>query len=155
MKLTLIILSLSVLILMLTSGCGSNSNNNDAEANSGIEEPSMEELYAREHTDLEDDADGYIGGVYKAENCDVVLSIFPTDEFEKFKYTINVKGKEVHKGTTKISSTNPENVSLGDIEGQFNEGNIVIQNYGNSMNEFTHFETCDDKFLELVFEGVG
>lgn len=154
MKLTKIIFSFSFLALLMVS-CGSSNNNpTDTEAEIVAEEPSMEELHTHEHQNLEEGKDGYIGGTYKAENCEVILSIFPTDEANKFKFTFTVNGKDQIEGITSIENTESD-LSFGDIGGTFNEENIVIQNYGNAMNEFNHFEICDDKYLELVFEGLG
>ena len=31
----------------------------------------------------------------------------------------------------------------------YENGSIVIQNYGNSMNEYNHFEDCDSKYLKF------
>ena len=36
------------------------------------------------------------------------------------------------------------------IEAVWQDSMLLIQNYGNSMNEYTRFEQCDAKFLELV-----
>ena len=35
------------------------------------------------------------------------------------------------------------------IGGEYKNGSIVIQNYGNSMNEYNHFEDCDSKYLKF------
>ncbi|MBW1297007.1 hypothetical protein [Aquimarina litoralis] len=39
-----------------------------------------------------------------------------------------------------------------EVQGSYSENEIVIQNYGNAMNEFTVFEECDLKYLRLVLE---
>lgn len=36
------------------------------------------------------------------------------------------------------------------IEGVWSDGKIIIQNYGNSMNQYICFKSCDEKFLEFV-----
>lgn len=38
-----------------------------------------------------------------------------------------------------------------EVQGSYSEDEIVIQNYGNAMNQFTVFEECSDqKYLRLV-----
>jgi hypothetical protein len=37
-----------------------------------------------------------------------------------------------------------------DIEVAWQDTMLVLQNYGNSMNEYTRFGQCDAKYLELV-----
>ncbi|WP_051686395.1 hypothetical protein [Chryseobacterium hispalense] len=41
------------------------------------------------------------------------------------------------------------NLEMGEIGGLYEGDKIVIQNYGNSMNEFDHFTQCGDKYLEF------
>lgn len=36
-----------------------------------------------------------------------------------------------------------------EIQGLYSDGKIVIQNYGNSMNDYLRFKECDLKFIEL------
>ena len=42
------------------------------------------------------------------------------------------------------------NLEMGEIGGLYEGDKIVIQNYGNSMNEFDHFTQCGDKYLEFT-----
>lgn len=66
-------------------------------------------------------------------------------------YKIFDKKKIISKGIVKINRTeNPNLISLGKIEGAFYKDSIVIQNYGNSMNEYIHFVQCDSKYLTFV-----
>jgi hypothetical protein len=37
-----------------------------------------------------------------------------------------------------------------DVEAFWQDSLLLIQNYGNSMNQYTRFEQCDAKYLELV-----
>jgi hypothetical protein len=39
---------------------------------------------------------------------------------------------------------------MGEIGGVYEGDKIVIQNYGNAMNEFEHFTQCGDKYLEFT-----
>ncbi len=43
-----------------------------------------------------------------------------------------------------IGNTPPKTVS-----GQFIDNTITIQNYGNTMNDYHHFQDCGDKYLEF------
>lgn len=42
------------------------------------------------------------------------------------------------------------NLMIGEIGGLYEGDKIVIQNYGNAMNEFEHFTQCGDKYLEFI-----
>ncbi|WP_308006201.1 hypothetical protein [uncultured Chryseobacterium sp.] len=42
------------------------------------------------------------------------------------------------------------NIMMGEIGGVYEGDKIVIQNYGNAMNEFEHFTQCGDKYLEFT-----
>ncbi|WP_316802817.1 hypothetical protein [Pedobacter nototheniae] len=44
----------------------------------------------------------------------------------------------------------PGDENQGDLEGAFNDGEIAIQNYGNSMNEYTRLSECGDKYIHLI-----
>ncbi|GAA4152148.1 hypothetical protein GCM10022217_06690 [Chryseobacterium ginsenosidimutans] len=41
-------------------------------------------------------------------------------------------------------------VTMGEIGGLYEGDKIVVQNSGNSMNEFEHFSQCGDKYLEFI-----
>lgn len=38
------------------------------------------------------------------------------------------------------------------IEAQVNDEGLMIQNYGNAMNQYKHFENCDVKYIHLIKE---
>jgi len=42
------------------------------------------------------------------------------------------------------------NLEIGEIGGLYQGDKIIIQNYGNYMNEFDHFTQCGDKYLEFT-----
>lgn len=42
------------------------------------------------------------------------------------------------------------NVTMGEIGGLYEGDKIIVQNSGNSMNEFEHFSQCGDKYLEFT-----
>jgi len=80
------------------------------------------------------DADGYH---YKIKTSireqEGLLAITKTDQ-------------EVYLTFTGLLGTEPKN----EIEGQYIDGKIVIQNFGSSMNEYLNFSECDIKYLELL-----
>ncbi|MDQ0595309.1 hypothetical protein QFZ37_003678 [Chryseobacterium ginsenosidimutans] len=41
-------------------------------------------------------------------------------------------------------------VAMGEIGGLYEGDKIVVQNSGNTMNEFEHFTQCGDKYLEFI-----
>lgn len=41
-------------------------------------------------------------------------------------------------------------IDMGDIGGLYEGDKIIVQNYGNAMNEFDHFTQCGDKYLEFT-----
>ena len=43
-------------------------------------------------------------------------------------------------------------VQFKNFQAAYENGTLVIQNYGNSMNQYMHFKDCDIKFLEFEKE---
>lgn len=98
-------------------------------------------------------------GIYKTEDpksCPIALTIISKND--GYHYTIKIKSK-VLEGRLKISKIKDE-VYLSfvgliakkpkyEVEGQYIDNNVVIQNEGNAMNKFTIFGACDDKYIEL------
>jgi len=98
-------------------------------------------------------------GIYKTEDpksCPIALTII--SKIDGYHYTIKIKSK-VLEGRLKISKIKDE-VYLSfvgliakkpkyEVEGQYIDNNVVIQNEGNAMNKFTIFGACDDKYIEL------
>nr|WP_199158464.1 hypothetical protein [Pedobacter sp. ASV2] len=44
----------------------------------------------------------------------------------------------------------PGDENQGDLQGSLTDGEIAIQNYGNSMNEYTRLSECGDKYIHLI-----
>lgn len=98
-------------------------------------------------------------GIYKTEDpksCPIALTI--TSKNDGYHYTIKIKSK-VLEGRLKISKIKDE-VYLSfvgliakkpkyEVEGQYIDNAVVIQNEGNAMNKYTIFGACDDKYIEL------
>lgn len=66
-------------------------------------------------------------------------------------FTFNV-GKVKNKGFLKVSKES--NVTYLDftdgISGMYTNDTISIQNSGNSMNKYTHFKECNEKYIHLI-----
>jgi hypothetical protein len=144
----LIILPCLLLAMALTFSCGNpgttqNQNTNKDSISTTIKQTNLPDY----------------SGVYKTSAdspCNLFITI--TKQGNDFNYQLaynnkTYKGKliiEDKEGTTffsfdgKIEDNKPKSV-----EGQFVDGKIMIQNYGNAMNEFQFFKACDDKYLEF------
>ncbi|GEM_PF-1443983 len=98
-------------------------------------------------------------GTYKLDdNNNCFIELLVTSNKDDFHYRIktNKLEKEGRLEITKnenevyfkfigLFGTEPKE----EISGQYMDKKIVIQNYGNAMNEFTIFSECDMKYLEL------
>ncbi len=89
-----------------------------------------------------------INSTYVAKNCE--NSRF-TIHLENNVYEILDRGKIISKGKINQDKTSNSNIiKLGKIEGSYYKDSIVIQNYGNSINEYNHFVQCDSKYLTFI-----
>ncbi|SEM48686.1 hypothetical protein SAMN05421856_103491 [Chryseobacterium taichungense] len=96
-----------------------------------------------------------VDGTFVASNCDGGrFSIEFKNSDGKPSFKILDKKKIIAAGN--VSSETDEKtgeittVVMGEIAGLYDGDKIVIQNYGNSMNEFDHFTQCGDKYLEFI-----
>jgi len=98
-------------------------------------------------------------GTYRltdAKACNILITI--KNDKSEYSYAINGTGVKssgklgvVKEGSgiylmftgTKRSGDNTV------VEGQYSGGKIVIQNYGNSINQYVCFKSCDAKYLEF------
>lgn len=70
---------------------------------------------------------------------------------QDYNFSVYDKDKIISKGTLGIDNLEkPMQISLGKIGGAFYGDSIVIQNYGNLMNEFNNFTQCDEKYLSFL-----
>jgi hypothetical protein len=98
-------------------------------------------------------------GIYKVnEENSCQLSISITKDGQNYKYRIlgdkldcwgnliveNVDGDLYFTFDGQIAENKPKTVSA-----KFVDGSIIIQNYGNSMNEYNYFKQCEEKYLEF------
>jgi len=84
-------------------------------------------------------------GIYKNEPCNISIEIA-----KNYKIVENNQTKS--QGYISSIKSNGEGgfyIKFKKIDGVYENGSIVIQNYGNSMNEYNHFEDCDSKYLKF------
>ncbi|GEN78120.1 hypothetical protein [Chryseobacterium hagamense] len=94
-------------------------------------------------------------GKYTAVACDGGrFSIEFKNTGGKPVFKIFDKGKVIATGNTsaEIDEKTGEitEIAMGEIGGLYEGDKIIIQNYGNAMNEFDHFTQCGDKYLEFT-----
>lgn len=101
---------------------------------------------------------GY-SGIYRLEEnagCNIVITI---NEAESgCTYVINSDGV-IKSGKLSFQKEGDQTYFVfngtrrrGDkttVEGLYTDGKILIQNYGNAMNQYVCFEKCDAKYLEF------
>ena len=98
-------------------------------------------------------------GTYRTEDqksCPIALTII--SKSDGYHYAIRIRNK-IQEGRLKVSKIKDE-VYLNfvglvakkpkyEVEGQYIDNSVVIQNEGNAMNKYTIFGGCDDKYIEL------
>jgi len=99
-------------------------------------------------------------GTYKtdtAKGCLIELIITTQPDGYHYKIKTSLREQEgllvitkseenIYLTFTGLLGTEPKD----EIEGQFINNKIVIQNFGSSMNEYLNFSECDIKYLELI-----
>lgn len=86
-------------------------------------------------------------GNYILESCE--NSRFSLKIGDNNSFRILDKTKTISSGKLSFDKDNklPLSCSFGKIGALFYGDSIIIQNYGNSMNEYEHFTQCDEKYL--------
>jgi uncharacterized protein (DUF2225 family) len=104
-----------------------------------------------------------IAGTYSTVNeeddigkCDIKVVISK----QKDGYYYDLRTDKRHKkGKVKLTKSDAQYISFmdlpagennGDLHGLLTENEILIQNTGNSMNEYTRLSECDRKYIRLV-----
>ena len=92
-----------------------------------------------------------LAGFYKNQPCNISIEI---KNANKTKYLYKIVDNNQTKSQGYISSikSNGEGgfyIKFKKFDGVYENGSIVIQNYGNSMNKYNHFEDCDSKYLKF------
>lgn len=107
------------------------------------------ETNSESRSDKKSDQTDYTG-VYKSteDGCIITITIFK--DANGYSYKMNADGFDKN-GKLTINQVDKETYLNFDnkTEGKFMDGLIMIQNYGNSMNEYQIFEFCDSKFLQF------
>jgi hypothetical protein len=126
--------------------------------NSGSEQSTNSESDSTVVSNNQKSANDY-SGVYKTtvDNlCQIILTI--TKDGQNFNYQIKFDNIE-YAGKLLVENTDGETYFTFDgliddnkpktVSGKLVDGSIMIQNYGNSMNEYHYFKKCDEKYLEF------
>lgn len=91
-------------------------------------------------------------GLYKNESCNISIEITKNTNKTKYFYKIVDNNQTKSQGYISSIKSNGEGgfyIKFKKIDGMYENDSIVIQNYGNSMNEYNHFEDCDSKYLKF------
>ncbi|KAA0127823.1 hypothetical protein FY557_11760 [Chryseobacterium sp. SN22] len=96
-----------------------------------------------------------VEGKYVAVSCDGGrFSVEFKNTGGKPVFKIFDKGKVIATGNVSTETDEKTGeiteIDMGDIGGLYEGDKIIIQNYGNAMNEFDHFTQCGDKYLEFT-----
>lgn len=97
----------------------------------------------------------YAGTYIVQDTAVCALSIIITKQVNGYTFTtgaargqvqVEQQGSQTYFTFIGLKGVEPQ----GDIEAVWQDSMLIIQNYGNTMNEYTRFEQCDAKYLELV-----
>lgn len=92
--------------------------------------------------------------------CDIKIVV--SKQKDGYHYDLRTD-KRHKKGKVKVTKSDalyisfkgsPADENNGDLEGVLAEGEIMIQNTGNSMNEYTRLSECDRKYIRLVKQKI-
>lgn len=122
---------------------------------SNVTNDSIETTNIKEANDVLPDIVGYYR--LPETGCDLALTIIKQND--KLKYYF--KGEHIDiEGIAILSKENDDFYITFDgpiggypaktVTGQYTNNSIIIQNYGNSMNNYTYFPDCDEKYLEFA-----
>ncbi|GAA5645983.1 hypothetical protein [Vibrio proteolyticus] len=99
-----------------------------------------------------------ISGVYSLlEPIDCTINI----KISKDKFLANINSKKILGNVVLNNEKNNKYITFKglkgsvpnvDIEAEYEDAMLYIQNYGNAMNEYTRFEECSEKYLILKKE---
>jgi len=94
-------------------------------------------------------------GFYSLSNkddCNKMLSLdIKNNFFSIYSMDYNLKNKKIIiKGKLDILDDGSHTyLKMNSIEALYYKNSIVIQNSGNSMNDYTYFDFCDSKYLNF------
>lgn len=89
-----------------------------------------------------------INKIFKPYNLSCKIEIYI---YKDSLYTILEKNKVKSKGKLRTSvEDNFTYYYFNTMEGVYHNDTLNIQNYGNVMNDYNHFEDCDEKYIYFV-----
>lgn len=90
-----------------------------------------------------------LAGVYVLDECENGrFKIQIEKSGTEYNYRILDKEKSIGKGKVRITKDGDVTyLTFGNIGSLWEDGSIIVQNYGNAMNEYNHFTQCDSKYL--------
>lgn len=92
----------------------------------------------------------YISSKESFCNPEVIISIKSTLT-AKYNYTIYKNCKKISNGKLQINENENQKIFvMKNIAGIFRNDSIIIENYGNSMNNYLNFKNCGTKYLYFV-----
>ena len=102
-------------------------------------------------------SDKYAGQYISEDACDIKISIDIIDKEYTYKISYdstNNSGKikiDSLTGDTYLEFKNLKSVSQDNpISALYENNSLIIQNYGNALNNYTHFKNCDLKYIRLI-----
>ena len=92
-------------------------------------------------------AQSIAGDYVSAESkCKISLKINRKNE-----YTFRADRKLMLRGKVKVSKEDQVTyLTFGCIGSMYHQDTISMQNYGNAMNDYTHFEECNAKYIYFI-----
>jgi len=143
------VVSLVIAVSMAVISCaGSKSSRNNEAGKTGMtESKSVQPDYSGRYK-LSDDRVCDIVIAIKKDNSGYIYSITGKGVKSSGKLSIIKDGEDTYLAFTGTKRSGDKTA----IEGAYSGGKIIIQNYGNSMNQYVCFKQCDAKFFEFQRE---
>lgn len=141
-----------ILAVILVVIFGFSCNNSENSNKSSKDNDSIVENSKTDNSSV--DISGYY--TLPETGCNIALTI--TKDKSGFKYyfkgdNLDLEGIAIlsnEDGTYYVTFDGPiGNYPPKTVSGQFSENTLTIQNYGNSMNDYTYFKDCQEKYLEF------
>jgi hypothetical protein len=152
MKIKALSFAICILALSFTLGCNSGSQTTENQNKDSIASTGNTSTAKSEAVDY--------SGVYSTaadSPCKITITVSKAGQ----DYNYKIAGAKLDcSGKLIIENQNGEiyfsfDGQIGDnapktVSGQFLDGAIMIQNYGNASNQYQYFKNCDEKFLQFT-----
>jgi len=97
-------------------------------------------------------------GIYKASDgntCGITITVTKTND--GFNYNLKTPSVDFNgklnvndqAGTLYFNFEGKIDDNTDGFSGQYNEGKLTFENYGNAMNQYQLFDDCDSKYIEF------